>query len=142
MSQTVATLNTKLRQALIFHQARRLAEAENIYRQILALRPDMAEIRLNCALAQMGQGKYDDAEQPHWRKLKMRSAAPSHSRPAMWTPGMAWAMRCSNCATQEAKAQWPPLSLELGVQVFMASPNWSFFEAGMFPALGKTIGLL
>ncbi|HEY8254011.1 MAG TPA: hypothetical protein VIG39_05185, partial [Rhizomicrobium sp.] len=60
MSQTVATLDAKLRQALMFHQARRLAEAEIIYRQILALRPDMAEIRLNCALAQMGQGKYGE----------------------------------------------------------------------------------
>ena len=72
MSQSVAALDAKLRQAVMFHQARRLAEAETIYRQILALRPEMAEIRLNCALAQMGQGKYGEAEQSLRQALAAR----------------------------------------------------------------------
>jgi tetratricopeptide (TPR) repeat protein len=63
MSQAATNLDAQLRQAVLFHQARRLAEAETIYRQILALRPDLAEIRLNCAMAQAGQGKYGEAEQ-------------------------------------------------------------------------------
>src|SRR5438067_209567 len=43
MPEAVATLDAKLRQAVMFHQARRLAEAESIYRQILVLRPDLAD---------------------------------------------------------------------------------------------------
>ena len=72
MPQAIAALDAKLRQAVMFHRARRLAEAEILYREILALKPDMAEIRLNCALAQMGQGKYGDAEQSLRRALTER----------------------------------------------------------------------
>jgi len=38
-----ALLDAQLRQALGLHQARRLAEAEALYRQVLAFRPDLAE---------------------------------------------------------------------------------------------------
>ncbi|HTC83207.1 MAG TPA: tetratricopeptide repeat protein, partial [Rhizomicrobium sp.] len=57
-----AVLDAQLRRAIGLHQARRLAEAETAYREVLAFRPDMAEIQVNCALAQLGQGKYCDAE--------------------------------------------------------------------------------
>ncbi|HET7085160.1 MAG TPA: tetratricopeptide repeat protein [Rhizomicrobium sp.] len=55
-------LDTQLRQALGLHQANRFAEAEALYRQVLAFRPDLAEVHVNCALAQFGQGKYGEAE--------------------------------------------------------------------------------
>jgi tetratricopeptide (TPR) repeat protein len=55
-------LDSRLRQAVGLHQARRLAEAEVAYREVLAFRPDLAEIQVNCALAQLGQGKHCDAE--------------------------------------------------------------------------------
>jgi tetratricopeptide (TPR) repeat protein len=57
-----ALLDAQLRQALGLHQARRLAEAEALYRQVLAFRPDLAEVHINCALAQFGQGKHGEAE--------------------------------------------------------------------------------
>jgi len=57
-----ALIDARLRRAVELHQARRLAEAESAYREILALRPDLAEIQVNCALAQLGQGKFGDAE--------------------------------------------------------------------------------
>jgi hypothetical protein len=57
------------------------AEAEIIYRQVLALRPDLAEIRLNCALAQMGQGNMATPNRPYLRKLKMR---PPRCRTHAW----------------------------------------------------------
>ncbi len=72
MSHAASNLDAQLRQAVLFHQARRLAEAEIIYRQILAARPDLAEIRLNCALAQAGQGKYGEAEQSLRQALAAR----------------------------------------------------------------------
>jgi tetratricopeptide (TPR) repeat protein len=57
-----ALLDAQLRQALGLHQARRLAEAEALYRQVLAFRPDLAEVHVNCALAQFGQGKHSEAQ--------------------------------------------------------------------------------
>jgi tetratricopeptide (TPR) repeat protein len=66
--------DAQLRQAVGLHRARRLAEAETIYRQILAFRPDLAEIQINCALAQLGQGKYCDAESSLRRALKTQPA--------------------------------------------------------------------
>jgi len=63
MAESKALLDAKLRRAVGLHQARRLAEAESAYREILAFRPDLAEIQVNCALAQLGQGKYGEAEQ-------------------------------------------------------------------------------
>lgn len=56
------TLDAQLRRAVELHQARRLAEAETAYRELLAWRPDLAEVHVNCALAQMGLGKYREAE--------------------------------------------------------------------------------
>jgi len=55
-------IDAQLRQALGLHQARRLAEAEVLYRQVLAFRPDLAEVHVNCALAQLGQDKRGEAE--------------------------------------------------------------------------------
>ncbi len=55
-------LDAQLHQALGLHQASRFAEAEALYRQVLALRPDLAEVHVNCALTQIGQGKYGEAE--------------------------------------------------------------------------------
>ena len=55
-------LDEQLRQALSLHQVRRLAEAEALYRKILTFRPDLAEVHVNCALAQLGQGKHGEAE--------------------------------------------------------------------------------
>lgn len=57
-----AMLDAQVRRAIGLHQARRLAEAETAYREVLAFRPDLAEIQVNCALAQLGQRKYADAE--------------------------------------------------------------------------------
>jgi len=55
-------LDAQLRRAVELHQARRLAEAETAYRELLAWRPDLAEVHVNCALAQLGLGKYREAE--------------------------------------------------------------------------------
>ena len=55
-------LDAQLRRAVELHRARRLAEAETAYRDILAFHPGLAEVHLNCALAQCGLGKYCDAE--------------------------------------------------------------------------------
>jgi tetratricopeptide (TPR) repeat protein len=55
-------LDAQLRRAVELHQARRLAEAEKAYRELLAWRPDLAEVHVNCALAQLGLGKYREAE--------------------------------------------------------------------------------
>ena len=57
MTDPHVMLNAQLQRAVGLHQARRLPEAEATYREILALRPDLAEIQVNCALAQLGQGK-------------------------------------------------------------------------------------
>src|SRR5690348_1213592 len=62
MAESHAMLEAQLRQAAGLHQAKRLAEAENLYRQVLGLRPDLAEVHVNCALAQLGQGKFGEAE--------------------------------------------------------------------------------
>ena len=62
MAEPHATLDAQLRQAVGLHQARRLAEAEIIYRHVLAIRPDLVDVQINCALAQSGQGKFSDAE--------------------------------------------------------------------------------
>ncbi|HEX3755137.1 MAG TPA: tetratricopeptide repeat protein [Rhizomicrobium sp.] len=62
----------QLRQALGLHQAQRLAEAETLYRQVLAVRPDFAEVHVNCALAQLGQGKRAEAEGSLRRALAVK----------------------------------------------------------------------
>ena len=75
------TLDAQLRRAVELHQARRLAEAETAYRELLAWRPDLAEIHVNCALAQMGLGKYPEAESSLRRALAADpKLAKAHSR--------------------------------------------------------------
>jgi Flp pilus assembly protein TadD len=59
------------------HQAGRFAEAEALYRQVLAFRPDLAEVHVNCALTQLGQGKYAEAEASLQRAI---AARPGHAK--------------------------------------------------------------
>jgi tetratricopeptide (TPR) repeat protein len=62
MVEQINGLDAQLRRAVGLHRARRLAEAELAYLDILAFHPGLAEVHLNCALAQSGLGKYCDAE--------------------------------------------------------------------------------
>ena len=62
MAEPQASLDAQLRRAAGLHQARRLTEAETVYREILSSRPDLTEVHVNCALAQLGQGKFRDGE--------------------------------------------------------------------------------
>jgi Flp pilus assembly protein TadD len=55
-------IQAQLQQAMTLQKARRHAEAEAIYKQILTLKPDFTEVQIQCALTQLGQGKQDDAE--------------------------------------------------------------------------------
>ncbi len=71
MAEHSPIVDAQLRRAIGLHQARRLAEAEQVYRELLARRPDLAEVHVNCALAQLGLGKYRDAES----SLRMALAA-------------------------------------------------------------------
>ena len=86
MAESKALLDAQLRRAVGLHQARRLAEAESAYREILAFRPDLAEIQVNCALAQLGQGKYGEAEKLLRRALQLRERA------LQWPPSRAAAV--------------------------------------------------
>ena len=65
-------LDAQLHQALGLHQAGRLAEAEALYRQVLASRPDLAELHVNCALTQIGQGKHGEAQASLQRAIAAR----------------------------------------------------------------------
>jgi Tetratricopeptide repeat len=60
-----------LQQALAHYQAGRLAEAENLYRQVLVLRPDMAEAQANFSLMLLLQGKSAEAITALRRALEM-----------------------------------------------------------------------
>ena len=71
MNASSSHLDTQLRQALALHQAGRLAEAEASYRQVLALRPDLAEIQDNCALAQLDRD--DSPWYPGMRLFRQRT---------------------------------------------------------------------
>src|SRR5579863_900548 len=51
-----------LRQAIAFHQAGNLSEAERLYRQVLAFRPDFAEVHVNLGAVLMFQGKAAEGE--------------------------------------------------------------------------------
>jgi tetratricopeptide (TPR) repeat protein len=51
-----------LRQAIANHQAGHLAEAEKLYRQVLAFRPQFAEVHVNLAAVLMLQGKLVEGE--------------------------------------------------------------------------------
>lgn len=70
-------IQAQLRQATSLHGARRLAEAEILYKRILAARPDFAEVQIQCAVAQLGQGKQADAEVLLRSALKNRPNEPA-----------------------------------------------------------------
>jgi tetratricopeptide (TPR) repeat protein len=48
--------NAVLREAIAYHQAGKLAEAETLYRQVLAGQPDFAEVHINLAIVLMFRG--------------------------------------------------------------------------------------
>ncbi len=54
-------INAVLRQAIARHQAGQLADAERLYRQVLAVRPDFAEVYVNLAVVLMFRGDLDAA---------------------------------------------------------------------------------
>jgi tetratricopeptide (TPR) repeat protein len=70
-------IQAQLRQAMSLHGARRLAEAEILYKRILATRPDFAEVQIQCAVAQLGQGKQAEAEALLRSVLKNRPNEPA-----------------------------------------------------------------
>lgn len=70
-------IQAQLQQAASLHSARRLAEAETLYKRILATRPDFAEVQIQCAVAQLGQGKQADAEALLRAVLKNRPNEPA-----------------------------------------------------------------
>lgn len=55
-------VQARLQEAARLHGARRLAEAEQIYKEVLAASPGFTAVQIQCALAQLGQGKHADAE--------------------------------------------------------------------------------
>src|SRR5579863_7655360 len=59
---TASSNDLVLRQAIAFHQAGNLSEAERLYRQVLAFRPDFAEVYINLGAVFMVQGKVAEAE--------------------------------------------------------------------------------
>lgn len=74
-------LEAQLRHAVGLHRARRLAEAEIAYREILAFHPGLAEVHVNCAVAQSGLGKYCDAERSLRRAVSAQPGfAKAHAR--------------------------------------------------------------
>src|SRR5258706_12950410 len=80
MAKPHSTLDAQLRWAVGLHQARRLTEAETAYREILSSRPDLAEVHVNCALAQLGQEKFREAEHSLRQALAARPMlAKAHS---------------------------------------------------------------
>lgn len=72
MTFTMSSTDQLLQQAIALHQSNRLAQAEVLYRQVLAFRPDLAEIFINCALAQLGQGKREDAVEMLRRAIRAK----------------------------------------------------------------------
>jgi len=70
-------IQAQLRQAITLHRAHRLAEAETLYKQVLATRPDFAEVQIQCAVAQLGQGKQADAEALLRAAIKNRPDEPA-----------------------------------------------------------------
>ena len=51
--------NAVLRQAIAHHQAGRLAEAEKLYRDVLAAQPNFAEVHINLAVVLMFRGNFE-----------------------------------------------------------------------------------
>jgi len=72
MNFTMSGTDQLLQQAIALHQSNQLAQAETLYRQVLTFRPDMAEISINCALAQLGQGKREDAVEMLRRAIRAK----------------------------------------------------------------------
>jgi tetratricopeptide (TPR) repeat protein len=67
MSGEPADLDALLARAIGEHRAGRLAEAAAVYRQLLALRPDLAEVHSNLGVVLKSQGKLDEAA-AHYRQ--------------------------------------------------------------------------
>ena len=65
-------LDALVSQAVADHQAGRLVEAAAVYRKILALRPDMFEVRNNLGLVLRNQGQLDEAIQQFEHALHLR----------------------------------------------------------------------
>jgi tetratricopeptide (TPR) repeat protein len=61
-----------LRQAIAFHQAGRLAEAERLYRQVLAVRPDFGEVHVNLGAVLMFQGRLTEGEAASRRGIELK----------------------------------------------------------------------
>ena len=69
-SEERSELDALLSQAVAHHQAGRLVEAAAVYRKILALRPDMIEVRNNLGLVLRNQGQLDEAIQQFEHALR------------------------------------------------------------------------
>jgi Flp pilus assembly protein TadD len=65
-------MDAVLREALKQHQAGRLAEAEQLYRQVLAARPNLADVHVNLASVQMFRGDLAGAACSCERGLALR----------------------------------------------------------------------
>jgi tetratricopeptide (TPR) repeat protein len=64
--------DTRLREALKHHQAGRFAEAEQLYRQVLAVRPDWAEVHVNLGMCLMLRGQLEQALSACQRGLELK----------------------------------------------------------------------
>jgi tetratricopeptide (TPR) repeat protein len=72
MSVSMSGADDLLRRAVAAHQGGRLGEAEGLYRRVLALRPDLPEALVNCALTQVGQNKPAEAAATLQRAVRAR----------------------------------------------------------------------
>ena len=61
-----------MREALKHHQAGRFAEAEQLYRQVLAARPDWAEVHVNLGMCLMLRGQLEPALSACQRGLELK----------------------------------------------------------------------
>src|ERR1022692_4900398 len=69
-------------EAVAFHQAGRLIEAEELYRQLLALRPDSADTHNNLGKVLKDQNRLDEAVPQYLRATELRSDhAEAHNNP-------------------------------------------------------------
>lgn len=71
-----ATMAKRVSAALAHHNAGRLAEAEGLYAQILAVEPSFVDARYNLGLALLGLGRVDEAAEAFRRTLAIR---PDHA---------------------------------------------------------------
>ena len=72
MSVFAASPDEIMRQAVAAHRAGRLAQAEGLYRQVLAVRPAAPDVLLNCALTQLGQNRVREAVETLQRTVKAK----------------------------------------------------------------------